>query len=1190
MVLLRGWLLSIAVLLAGINGMADTPSRTGQSRTSPAQEAPGDLPIQPAAASIPPSAEKPSAPARPLSLDLLKLPAGAILVVCEQVGEAMRLVPNMVVLKPEEYQKLLQQIEQLKHQTEGNKPDNPSSCKLTGHVDGEWVSLRAEFAFKTDHPRSIINLGCQSGYPTAATLDGSPACLQHGDDGFLLAVDTPGVHQAVLELMVHLSQRGLKGTDRMFDLDLPRAAIATLEWLDLPAGVSEVKLAGSRSPRTTRVESQHSRLEHVPLADRILNLGWKGPAASPPKGPPLREAIGHILVRVEETYVTTEVVLTLQVLSGEAAEWRLQLPPLPVGAHLDIKTPPRDEPRIQSIVQSGDNQTLNGMNSVLQHSVTIRLKEPSTEPLQVTLNIHQPRPASVLAVGPFRVLESLTQKGEIEIHAPDDLRVRYQPAAEVTQREVSEDQRGQNARAVFGYWNMPVSARPSQPVPPLLTLQLEPIKGAVETRVTQSLHLERDTDRSISWKVSTRLDVTPIRTAVDALEVALPPGFVYDAERGATPVEIVEDVILDRSRQIARIKLAHKQIHPFSLTLTGSYRLHTGQEEASLELVRPSAWSVEHGVSSARTFSAVLDRGCEIEAALPEAVEFAARPLRTGSENKNPEVSPSIQPLTPKAGSREYTWQGERTPIRLDLAWRAHRPDLPVDALVDVTLTGNHGQVREQLHYQFGALRPDRLLLRVPAAVQAHLKIVEGGIRDSEQAKTPGEWAVNIPATAAKEHTLIVEYSFALPNVPRQTAPAANKDAPGPFTVPLVRAVQATRGETRVRIWCDPSKQPSLAGGSWTELPTEIVPERDSLPMLVARSGPNSGLLRLRLAERALTPLAAAVAERILVQATVRAGGMQNYHVRFLLSKLSARHLDLHLPILLSISNLDVRMDGKRIPVHFVDEEGREMEVGRVLRLRVEPDLYQRPVLLEVTYRADASLMEGNGPWQLSLRPPRLPAAVLLGRVRWQVDLPAGLLPVSPRGDSIVEQRWGWWGWLPAPRPAMSSGDLEQWLGGAEKPVSVEDNPPSLVCWQSALGPWTLVYAPQRLWLLICSSLVLAVGLGLVLAPLSRALVWTCMVVIGAAVAAVGVYAPAALPAIAYGSEPGVLVLILAVAAQWIQHQRYRRQLIFMPGFTRLKAGSSLIQGGKGPRDPSTIDGPPKRPSSSWPENLETHG
>jgi hypothetical protein len=1206
-------LLSITMIWAGTEAMADTPSRLGDSRTVPSRQEPGPMPIQPAAAATPPSSEKLATTAGPPSLELLKLPAGAIVVVCEKVSDALRLVPQVVVLRPQDYQKLIQQIEQLKHQTEADRPVNPSSCKLTGHVEGEWVYLRAEFGFKTDRPRSTVNLGCQSGSPTAATLDGSQAALQKGDDGFLLPVETPGVHQGVMDLMLRLSQRGIKGTDRMFELDLPRAAITTLERLDLPAGISEVKLVGSRSLRTTRVEPQHSRLEHVPLSDRTLTLAWKGPAAPAPKGPAVREAIGSIVVRVNESQVFTEASFTLQVLSGEAEEWRIQLPALPDDARLEIKIPQQEEQRIQGIVQPSGTGGLtprrspatggltprrspvtgeltrrrspNQQNSV----VTIRLKEPSTEPLHPVLRIHRSRPAGALAVGPFIVLDSLTQKGEIEIHAPDDLRVRYQPAPEVTQREISEDQRGQDVRAVFGYWNIPSLGALTQPrasLPPLLTLQLEAIKGAVETHVTQNLRLEGDGERGLAWHLSTRLDVTPFRTAVDSLEVSLPAGYEYDKGRGAAPADLVEDVILDRSKQSAQIKLAHKQNLPFSVTLTGTYRLPAGQDETSLDLVRPLAWSVEHGVSTARSFFSVLDRGCDLQAALPEAFEFAPRPFRTRAVDNHREPSLSLQP-PPQSGSREFSWQGERTPARLDLAWRAHRPDLPVDALVDVTLSGHHGQVRQQLHYQFGALSLNRLLLRVPSEVQAHLKIVEGGVRDTEETKTPGEWAVNIPATAAKEHSLILEYSFALPNAPGQNPSPTS--SPRPFTVPLVRAVQATRGETKVRIWCDPSMQPSLAGGSWTELPTEIVPDRDSLPMLVARGGPNSGL-RLRLAERALTPLAAAVTERILVHATVREGGMQSYHVRFLLSKLSARHLDLHLPILLSISNLDVRVDGKRVPVHFVDEGGREMEIGKVLRLRVEPDLYHKPVLLEVAYPADTSLMEGSGLWQLMLRPPELPDAVLLGRVRWQVDLPAGWLPISPRGGSIAEQRWGWWGWLPAPRPAWSSSDLEQWLD-PDRHGSAEENEPSLVCWQAALGPLALVYAPQRIWLLACSSILLALGLGLFLAPLSRALFWTCVVLFGAAVAVVGVYAPAALPAIAYGSEPGALVLLLAVAAQWIQHQRYRRQVIFMPGFTRLKAGSSLIRGGGNvPRDPSTIDEPPKRPGTSWPESLETPG
>ena len=40
--------------------------------------------------------------------------------------------------------------------------------------------------------------------------------------------------------------------------------------------------------------------------------------------------------------------------------------------------------------------------------------------------------------------------------------------------------------------------------------------------------------------------------------------------------------------------------------------------------------------------------------------------------------------------------------------------------------------------------------------------------------------------------------------------------------------------------------------------------------------------------------------------------------------------------------------------------------------------------------------------------------------------------------------------------------------------------------------------------------------------------------------------------------------------------QHYRRQVVFLPGFSRLKAGSSLVRDGSHarPREPSTIDAP----------------
>src|SRR5206468_12687795 len=130
-----------------------------------------------------------------------------------------------------------------------------------------------------------------------------------------------------------------------------------------------------------------------------------------------------------------------------------------------------------------------------------------------------------------------------------------------------------------------------------------------------------------------------------------------------------------------------------------------------------------------------------------------------------------------------------------------------------------------------------------------------------------------------------------------------------------------------------------------------------------------AGQLTLRV-EHGPASLAGAVVERVLVQAAVAGGGVQMCRTRFLVSKLHGRHLDLDLPLPLSRQNLEIRLDGKRLPVHLLDGGGKDAEVGRTARLRVEPDLYARPVVLDVTYRADAGRLERTSDLVSTLQPP----------------------------------------------------------------------------------------------------------------------------------------------------------------------------------------------------------------------------
>src|SRR5262249_29495277 len=141
------------------------------------------------------------------------------------------------------------------------------------------------------------------------------------------------------------------------------------------------------------------------------------------------------------------------------------------------------------------------------------------------------------------------------------------------------------------------------------------------------------------------------------------------------------------------------------------------------------------------------------------------------------------------------------------------------------------------------------------------------------------------------------------------------------------------------------------------------------------------------------------------------------------------------------------------------------------------------------------------------------------------------------------------------------------------------------VAWQSALAPLHLTVLPRRLWLLACSVLFLAFGLGLSFSRFSAAVFGSCLAVGALGSVIVAVLWPDLLPAIGYCLEPGAVMLLAVFGVQWLLQQRYRRRLIFMPGFTRLRAGSALTAAGSGirPRDPSTVDQPRGRGSSVVP-------
>jgi hypothetical protein len=324
--------------------------------------------------------------------------------------------------------------------------------------------------------------------------------------------------------------------------------------------------------------------------------------------------------------------------------------------------------------------------------------------------------------------------------------------------------------------------------------------------------------------------------------------------------------------------------------------------------------------------------------------------------------------------------------------------------------------------------------------------------------------------------------------------------------------------------------------------------------------------------------------ERALIQATIGNSGFQNYRAWFLLRTGGARTLDVELPAPLAGINLRIELDGRPAAPMALDENGKPSDMGRMARISLGASADSAPVILRVEYQLAPGRSGSGGLLQSALQPPIVRAEAGWNPVRWQVALPSAWLPIDADAAFQADQQWGWRGWLWCMRPALSNGDAEGWSMGPDAvgmPLTPEGETagsPALVGWQTTAGPLRFTHAPQQGWLLACSLTVLAGGLGASLLRWPHGLAWALALSMALVAAGVGLIWPNTLLSIVYGCEPGIVVLLLVFGAQWLLHQRYRRQVVFLPGFKRSKGGSALVRAGSSNRprvgEPSTVDAP----------------
>jgi hypothetical protein len=1136
------------------------------------------------------------------ALDKLKLPPNAIVVICNE-DEAVRLVPRQIMLTPAEYQKLKDRITELEKKLKPARPLSPSTCRLKvlGPLENDSVRVDAEFKFKTKGKIGHIALGCQGGNPTRAELDGQETLLEEDEEGYAIHVEQgdqgKSEHVLTLELNPSVATRGKngpgEGNDRGFEVSLPRAALTTLELERMPAGVGEVRCNDDVIRKAG---------EKVGLGPaKTLTVTWKKPAG-PAGTTPLLTADGKVTVTVNEKTIVTVADLTLRDERGQTRDWILGAP---AGATVEVIPPAERPPPLPRITFDPKKQ---------EH--VIHLKEATADPLRVVLRVEQPRTAGRLNVGPFDILNARRQpagggavlrrhQGTITIkEPPPSVFLSYFPSTESRLRvkqkeELSDEERRAGTAAVFEYSHAIPVTQPGATGRPWLGLEVKMVRGVVETRVKHTLKLE---PAEQGWQVDATMTIvvesgqTPVRSLTVQLPQAWPETLAllacwpraglpvnlalavavrtgnansrapwppvtgrYQLLRQTSTSEVVESISpLDAAGRI-QIKLAAQKERKQTIVLKGLYRVPPGVQRVRLELPR---------------LVQTLQRDSEVEMSVPPEQELA----RAG---------PDAEILAP--GSHTHSLRP--APGRLEFAWRPYRPELAVKVETDVTFTQQSARVRQRIQFPPRQELPGQVLLRL-GGNSAKLRgtgprVVAGGRLDPDPGGAgDNSWLVALQLK--KERTLELEYAFAAPAV-------------GRVAVPLLWPEQATRVETKVRLWSEAGAHPGLQviqeGERWRQ-DHEVLPDSPSMPELVLHGQEKDVPLVLELRQGAWPTLASVLVERALIRAVALPGGSQTYRARFRLSRWNTRRLMLELPP--AASRLSVHLGRTRLTPRKQDAGTPAGEGGApaaLYQLELPPKKGTDSVILDIVYQIDPAdaAPEGAesggwfGNWQTTLRPPVLRSAVFLGRVRWQVQMNSGQVIVHAGQNAVSEQEWGLRGWLLAPQAGLSSAELEEWLSGSAAPAGSEESSSALVCWQGSPQPLHLIYLPQKTWLLTCSLLFLVVGLGLSIVPLARGplrvLGWSVAILGGLALAVTVFLWPDVLPAILYGCEPGVVILVLVLAVEWMLQRRYRRQLVFMPGFSRLKPGSSLVRAGNSnrPREPSTIDVPPVPDNSAAP-------
>jgi hypothetical protein len=1012
-------------------------------------------------------AQPPADKGRPL--DALSLPPGTVIFV---TSDPRPVNPNVdaVILTPEEYRKLLADAERWKNAAAKTDVSIPAVCRLQVRVDPETNNVRitAHFQFRTESSRSTVALGLNKSRPVATKSSSSPtpALTPASDGGYQVTAAAAGEYDLTVETVSNSQQSG--AYNRQFECGLPGAAITILESLELPP----LAVRGRVNGQPLRASQRGAAMVLGPV--KQLVVGWEELPTS--AGTTMFTVDNNTQIRLNDRQLMTQAKLSINVLRGQVSEITLGAP-----ANAKISVP--DD---KSVVIEPPNETR-------RNSWVLR-RPPSAEPMTIDATVQQALTRRPLIVHGFPIAGATVLQGWLSVQIPEGFHVAVTPRGELT--------RGRNERPsplgrieAFSFSSVPANGI-------LADVDWQVLKGEIETAYSHSLQLAES-----GWRLSTRMEIRPIRRELERLEIQLPPDLA-DVRIGPADILAMSGPTLESptGSKSVTFRFTEPIKQPISVTIDGFFAIKASHSAATLRLPR---------------LVDATERGGSVQVSSLPGIDVRGEVREWNRED----ISDWQQPLEPV---REGHWNAtvDRGPAQVDLEWRPISAEDQVQSIVDVEFSAAVGTIRQTWRFP---IAPRQIQLHGPPELGDRTTSIDGG---TIAAGGPGQWIVR-PNVVGREAVVSLTYPFPF-------------DPSSGLTLPLLWLNAPHRCETEVRLWAAPAAAgvmlPVVDSKHWISFPPPIVKDRPRIPVVAVRTTMADVPLPIHFVDQ-VPNLPVAMIDRVWVRATVDEVGAVAIRARFLVRPVRPEPLAIRLPGPPMLVRPNVRLDGKTIDLAFQDHH-LLVPLG--------------PVGVEHVIEVFCTLPARPG-WNVRIDAPRPAGPVVLGSVRWQLDGPDGDIGFETSGELTPIARWTWHRGLLAPVPAISDSAMLRWFAGDHAALAVEPFDSALTATSSGLPTIWMTYWPRVPISVAASLIALAVGGMLLVMP------WTlrrCALLLLTLLALFVVYCmwPQVVGQCIALAQPGLWVLIPAgLIGAWYR-RRTSRQAVFAPLRLVVPQGPTVVQ------------------------------